>query len=254
MDKEKFTAEFTADKFSEICRLIAPSGALRVGLYPGSPNSFIPSTSNADHRGVGFELGQALAKRLGIAFEPVIFNMNAEVLTAAKNGQVDLLLANATPQRTTFLAFTHPVLLIEQGYLVSSDSKINDAESLDMPHIRVGVSAGSTSEIILPTLLKQAKITSVQNLKDAAHKMQSGELDAFATNKAILFALSDQLPQSHVLTGAWGLEKISIGIPLARRRALPYVQSFADDIQTRLLIEQATLRAGLRGSTLGQQS
>lgn len=147
MDKEKLTAEFTselsaelsaeltADKFSEICRLIAPSGALRVGLYPGSPNSFIPSTSDADHRGVGFELGQALAKILGIAFEPVIFNMNAEVLT-----------------------------------------------------------------------------------------------------------------------GAWGLEKISIGIPFARRRALPYVQSFADDMQTSLFIEQAALRAGLRSSTLGQQS
>jgi len=266
MDKEKLTAEFTselsaelsaeltADKFSEICRLIAPSGALRVGLYPGSPNSFIPSTTNADHRGIGFELGQALANKLGIAFEPIIFKMNAEVLTAAKNGQVDFLLANATPERAAFLAFTHPVLLIEQGYLVSSGSNIKDVESIDLPHIRVGVSAGSTSERVLPTLLKHAKITSVQNLKDAANKMQSGEIDAFATNKAILFELSDQLSDSDVVNGAWGLEKISIGIPLARRRALPYVQSFADNMQTRLLIEQAVLRAGLRGSTLGQQS
>jgi len=243
------TDHLLADHFLEIRKLIAPSGALRVGLYPGSPNSFIPSAPPAEHRGIGYELGRTLAQRLGVTFEPVIFKMNGDVLTAAKNNQIDFLLANATPVRSVYLAFTEPVLRIDQGYLVTSDSGINNINLIDQKNIKVGVSAGSTSESVLPTLLRHATIIAVKNLNDAVEKMHKAELDAFATNKAILFELSDQLPGSQVLEGAWGLENISIGIPIERKIALPYIQSFVDDIQQSSFIKQAALRAGLRGLT-----
>ena len=233
----------------ELRHLIAPSGALRVGLYPGSPNSFIASEPPAEHKGIGYELGRALARRLDLAFEPVIFKMNGDVLAAAKKSQIDFLLANATPVRNEYLAFSKPVLMIDQGYLVTANSKINSIDLIDQPDIKVGVSAGSTSESVLPCLLQYARIISVKNLHDAAEKMRNGELAAFATNKAILFELSDQLPGSQVLKGAWGLEKISIGIPIARNMALPYIQSFVDDIQKSSFITQAAMRAGLRGIT-----
>ncbi len=239
---------------SDISRLIAPSGVLRVGLYPGSPNSFIPGLTTEGDKGVGFELGQALAQRLGIAFKPVIYKMNGDVLAAARANQIDFLLANATPPRAAYLAFTQPVLRIEQGYLVSPHSKIMHKDFIDQPGIKVGVSAGSTSESVLPQILKHAKIFAVQNLQEAAEKIRTGELDAFATNKAILFELCDQLAGSHVLEGAWGIEKISIGIPIERHVALPYIQVFADDLQKNLFIKQAAARAGLRGLTPDQHS
>lgn len=232
---------------SDICRLIAPSGALRVGLYPGSPNSFIPGLTPEADKGVGYELGRALAQRLGIAFKPVMYKMNGDVLAAARANQVDFLLANATPTRAAYLAFTQPVLKIEQGYLASAHSNITHIEFIDRPEITVGVSAGSTSESVLPQILKHARIFAVQNLQEAAEKISTGELDAFATNKAILFELCDQLAGSHVLEGAWGIEKISIGIPIERHIALPYIQGFADEMQNNLFIKQAAARAGLRG-------
>ena len=237
---------------SEICRLIAPSGALRVGLYPGSPNSYIPGLTPEADKGVGYELGRALAQRLGIAFKPVIYKMNGEVLAAARANQVDFLLANATPTRATYLAFTQPVLQIEQGYLVSAQSKIAHPDFIDQPEITVGVSAGSTSESVLPQMLRHARIFAVQNLQEAAEKIRTGELDAFATNKAILFELCDQLAGSHVLEGTWGIEKISIGIPIERYIALPYIQGFAHELQKNLFIKQAAARAGLRGLTPDQ--
>lgn len=237
---------------SEICRLIAPSGALRVGLYPGSPNSFIPGLTPETDKGVGYEVGRALAQRLGITFKPVIYKMNGDVLAAARANEVDFLLANATPTRAAYLAFTQPVLRIEQGYLASVQSRITHIEFMDQPEITVGVSAGSTSESVLPRILKHARIIAVQNLQEAAEKIRTGELDAFATNKAILFELCDQLAGAHVLEGAWGIEKISIGIPIQRHLALPYIQDFANELQKNLFIKQAAARAGLRGLTLEQ--
>lgn len=231
----------------EIKRLLAPTGRLRTGLYPGSPNSFIAATQVSDSCGVGFELGRMLALTLGITFEPVLFKSNAEVLAAGRRGEIDFLLANATPARAEYLTFTRPVLVIEQGYLVAADSCIQNIESIDQAHIKIGVSAGSTSESVLPTLLNHAKVYAVDNLKDVETKIRTGELDAFATNKAILFSLSDHLDGAQVLTGAWGVENISIGIPLIRHSILPYIQSFANEMHASGFITQAAQRAGLRG-------
>jgi len=244
----------STDHLLEIHRLLAPSGALRVGLYPGSPNSFLRGVKPEENKGVGFELGRALAQRLDIEFKPVFFLTNGDVLAAAKDHQIDLLLANATAPRATYLAFTQPVLRLEQGYLVGANVNIDEANALDRRDVTVGVSAGSTSESVLPSILKRARIISVHNLKDAADRLRSGEIQAFATNKAILFELNDQLTGSSVLQGAWGIENISIGIPLERCSALPYLQTFADDMQKNLLIKQAAARAGLRGLTTEQDA
>ena len=229
----------STDQFLEIRRLLAPSGPLRVGLYPGSPNSFIRGVTPEENKGVGFELGRALAQRLDIEFKPVFFPANGDVLAAAKDHHIDFLLANATAPRAIYLAFTQPVLRLEQGYLVGANVNIDEAQALDRADVTVGVSAGSTSESVLPSILKHARIISVHNLKDAAERLLSCEIQAFATNKAILFELNDQLTGSNVLQGAWGIENISIGIPLERCSALPYLQTFADDMQKNLLIKQS---------------
>ena len=250
MHKENLTIE----NLSDIRRLLAPSGPLRVGLYPGSPNSFIRGATPEENKGVGFELGRALAQRLDIEFKPVLFPTNGEVLSAAKDHQVDFLLANATAPRAIYLAFTQPVLRIEQGYLIGANVNIDHADTVDRRGVTVGVSAGSTSESVLPSILKHARIISIHNLKDAADRLRSGELQAFATNKAILFELNDQLTGSNVLQGAWGIENISIGIPIGRHAALPYLQTFADDMHKNLLIKHAATRAGLRGLTTEQDT
>src|SRR5438132_7707821 len=85
---------------------LAPTGKLRVGLYPGSPTSIIGDPASGNAKGVGFDLGRALAQRAGVAFDPVLFTKNAEVLAAAKAGSVDMVFTNATPARRNDLDFS----------------------------------------------------------------------------------------------------------------------------------------------------
>ena len=44
---------------------LAPTGKLRVGLYSGSPTSLVGDAASADARGVSFDLGRELARRMG---------------------------------------------------------------------------------------------------------------------------------------------------------------------------------------------
>lgn len=230
-----------------VVKALAPSGKLRVGLYPGSPTSLVKDASG-DSRGVSHDLGRELARRLGVPFEPVVFQNNAKLLDAAKAGEVDLVFTNATPARAAFLDFTPTVLDVEQGYLVPANSRISAAAEVDRPGTKVGVSQGSTSQGVLTRELKQAAVVPAPSLKAAGEMLAAGELHAFATNKAILFEMADGLAGARVLAGRWGLEHFALGIPKGRHAAQPYVNEFVAAAKREGIVDRAVQRAGLRGT------
>ena len=231
----------------EIREALAPAGKLRVGVYAGSPTSMVRGASG-EVRGVSIDLGAELAKRLGVAVERVEFPRLADVLDAMKAGKVDFTVTNATPARAKDLDFTPPVLNIELGFLVAPRAPIAAMGEVDRAGVRVGVAQGSTTQTTLPGALKNAAIVAAPTVKAATEMLAKGELDAFATNKAILFEMSDALPGSRVLDGRWGLEHLAIAIPKGRDAGLPYVRTFAADAMAEGLVARAAQRAGLRGS------
>ena len=227
---------------------LAPTGKLRVAVYAGSPTSMVKDAASGETRGVTWDLGQALAARLGVPFEPVVFPRVAEVIEGLKAGKADVTLTNATPARAKDLDFTPPLLDVEQGFLVPAGSKLATAADVDRPGVRVGVSTGSTSEGVLSREAKQFTLVRAPTLKEAAAMLSSGRIDAFATNKAILSELSDQLPGSRILPGRFGLEHMALGIPKAREAGLPYLRQFAAEAIADGSVERAIARAGVRGT------
>lgn len=232
----------------EAAKILAPTGRLRVGLYRGSPTSILPGNIPAEAKGVGYDLGRELAQYLHVPFEPVVFARNADVLAAIKAGSVDVLFTNSTPDRARDMHFSDPFLRIEQSCLVPAGSAIQRLAEVDSKGIRVGVSAGSTSEKTLPGRLKNAQVVVVPTLDRVVEMMKSGELEAFATNKAILYELADRLPGAKVLEGAWGYENFAAGIPKGREKVLPVLNQFLSEARQSGRISQAVERAGLRGT------
>jgi polar amino acid transport system substrate-binding protein len=230
--------------------VLAPTGRLRVGLYPGSPASFLGSKREPPERGLGFELGRAFAAFLDVQFEPVLFQTNGEILSAVRQELLDLVLVNATPVRAQYLALAEPVLFTDQTYLVGPNCVVRDISQIDGVGVRIGVSAGSTSETTLPGLLTQATVVATQGLDQVVDLMRAGKLDAFATNKTILSELADRIPGAVILEGAWGTERIALGIPKSREAVLDVLREFSQAAQASGLVEQAIRRAGMRGARL----
>jgi polar amino acid transport system substrate-binding protein len=226
---------------------LAPTGTLRVGVYPGSPTSMVRGPGADEMRGLSVDLGHALAQRLGVPVQFVVFERVAEVIDALKAGRADMTITNATPARAQVLDFSAPLLSLELGYLVLPASQVAAIEMVDRAGIRVGVSQGSTSQGSLSQQLKQATVVPAPSLAAAAKMLGAGEIDAFATNKAILFEMADTLPGARVLPGRWGLENLAIAVPKGRQAGLPLLQQFADDMRRDGSVQRATQRAGLRG-------
>jgi polar amino acid transport system substrate-binding protein len=160
--------------------------------------------------GINIDLGKELARRLGVTFEQVTYSRIAEILDALKRGEVDFTISNATASRALDVDFSEPLLSLELGFLVPARSPIRDVDDIDKPGARVGVTKGSTSERKLPKQLKNASVVPALNLSEAMQMLSAQQLDAFATNKSILFEMSDQISGAQVLDGNSGVEHIAI--------------------------------------------
>ncbi len=230
-----------------VVRQMAPSGKLRVGVYAGSPTSMVKEASG-QVRGVTYELGAELARRLGVPVEYVEYPRIAEVVVALREGKVDFTVTNASPARAEFIDFTPPVLDVELGYLVPRGSAIKALADIDRPGVRVGVTQGSSSRASLIKVFKHAGITEAPTVKAAVDLLAAQKLDAYATNKAILFGMSDELAGSRVLEGRWGVEHFGIGMPKGRDAGMAYMRRFATDMSAVGAFTRAAERAGLRGA------
>lgn len=228
--------------------ILAPAGKLRIGVYPGSPTSMVQEPKTGETHGLSVDLGNELAKRLDVQVEMIQFQRIADVLEAIKAGGADFTVSNATAARAQDVAFSQTLLSIELGVLVPVASTIATIADVDRPGVRLGVTKGSTSERTLPELLPKAEVIPAQNLKAAVEMFGRGELDAFATNKAILFEMSDRMPGARVLDGRWGVEHLAVAIPKGRDGGLDYLRRFVTDVQSSGLLARAVERAGLRGS------
>jgi len=231
----------------EARKILAPTGKLRAGVFPGSPLSMARDSKTGEMHGLCIDLGKELAKRLDVAFEPVSFQRIAEVIEAMKAGDVDFTISNATPARAVHVAFSQTLISLELGYLVSAASPIAAISDAGKPGLRIGVTQGSTSQGTLPKLLPDAAVVPAGNSKSAIEMLARGEIDLFATNKPTLFEMADRMPGSRVLDGRWGIEHIAIAIPKGREAAMEYLRRFVAEAQAGGLLAEAVERAGLRG-------
>jgi polar amino acid transport system substrate-binding protein len=226
---------------------LAPTGKLRVALYAGSPTSLVRDPATGETKGVGLDLGAALAARLGVPVELLEFASNAQALEALKAARADFAFTNATAARARDMDFSPAVLEVEQGYLVAQGSPLTVA-TMDRPGVRVGVSRGSTSEGVLARQLKNATVTGAPTIAAGAQMLALGKIDAFATNKAILFEMSDGLPGSRVLEGRYGLETFAVAIPKGREPGWDALRRFVAEARSEGVVKRAVGRAGLRGT------
>lgn len=226
---------------------LAPTGVLRVGVYPGSPTSLVRDAKTGAVAGVAHDLGTALAQKMGVPVRIVEFNRIAEVIAALKVGQVDFTFTNATAARARDVDFTPPLVQLELGLLVPPPSTISSLADADKPGLRIGVSEGGSSHAVLPQQLKNAAVVPVASLKLAQQMLRDQTLDAFATNKGILFEMADGLPGYRVLPGRWGAENLAMAVPQGRAAGMDYLQQFSQEVVRSGALQAMVARSGLRG-------
>ena len=227
---------------------LAPTGKLRVALYLGAPASIVRGAQLDESKGVGFDLGKELARRIGVPFEPVVYPSPGAIMGGLKSGEWDVTFFGPNPEREAVLNFTPAFLVIEHGYLVPAGSAIDTIDAVDRPGTRIGAPQGGSVNAFLARTVKQATVIASPSVPAGADLLTSGKVDVFAANKANLFELSDRLPGSRVLEGRIGVDEVAIALPKTREGGMAYLRKYVDDARSEGLVTAAVRRAGLRGA------
>ena len=225
---------------------LAPTGKLRASLYLGGPTNVIVHPTTGEMKGVGYEIGKELARRLGIPYEPVIYKTPKLLVDDIESDNWDVAFIARSSTREKIMKFSETYLSLEQGFLVPTDSSIKTMEEVDRPGIRVGVPAGGSVISRVAGVLSDEELVEV-GMPRAAALMRSGAVDVFSANKGNLYQISDQLPGSRVLDGYFSVDEFALGIPTGRKIEMSLLNELIEEIKSQGLIEAASKRAGVRG-------
>src|SRR5580698_11380092 len=134
---------------------LVQSGALRVGLGLGSLTTATRNPATGEVKGPAFELGRALAGRMGIQFVSVEYPRPGAVIDGLRANAWDISVLIVDPVRAGQVDFSNPFLQSDLTYLVAAGSAIQNVADADQPGIRISAPRGDTSDLLLTRALKR---------------------------------------------------------------------------------------------------
>lgn len=240
-------AGISAAPTTEERQALAPTGKLRVALQLGNPLNVVRDSASGEMKGVAFDLGNELARRMGVPFEPVLYPSIAALLDSGKSGAWDVAFIGFSPERAKEWDFSALHLEVEFGYLIPGGSSISTMADVDRPGIRVAVQEKSGPDIFFSRTLKNAVVIRAPSNPGALEALKSGQADVMGSIKPILFDMSNQWPSSRVLDGRPGIDPHAMAMPKGRDLGAAYARQFIEDAKSEGLIKAAIERAGVRG-------
>lgn len=226
---------------------LAPTGKLRVGFLTQNPSYVTKDGPATEMQGVAVDLARALAKQLGVSFEPVRYEAVSRMLDGAKAGDWDVAFLGFEPARTAHMDFTAPYAQIGNSYLVPAGSAIRTIGDADKPGHRIGVSQRSAQDVFVTKNVKQAQLIRSANNRESMKLLASGKIDALVANRTALIGLVKEMPGSRILEGSLFNVEQSIGVAKGRPAGAAYAKKFTEYAKASGLVKQAIDRSGQRG-------
>jgi polar amino acid transport system substrate-binding protein len=229
---------------------LVPTGKLRVGIGMGaSPSAFWTTRDPATGkpRGVTVNLGQALAGKLGVPLELVVYPNSGEVTAGGPKGEWDVAFVPEDAERRKIVDFGPAYYLSTSTYMVRAGSPIKTIAEVDSADVRVGGIAGTTTARTAVATLKNTKVISFRTVDEILEKMKSGEIDAIALGRESLAGLAPQLPGSRVLDGYFHAAGTAIAVPKGKPAAHAYVTQFIEEAKQNGILRRALDDAGFAG-------
>ena len=157
---------------------IKQKGELRIGVTPGEP-WFFKDPSTGQWSGIGYSMGQQVAKDLGVKLVPVETTWGNAVAAVQAN-QIDVMFVlDATEERKKALDFPDtPFFWYAQGVLLKDGMKAKTWSDLDRDDVRIAVTLGTAPDRELTKRMTKAKIERFANMDEAIAAFYSGRVDA----------------------------------------------------------------------------
>ena len=227
---------------------IARSGALRLALFP---SFFYRRDAGGEPRGVGIEIAQALAERIGVVLRPTEYPSPPKVVEGLAAGLADVALLGIDPVRGKEVDFSPPLLAADFTYLVPENSAARAIADADRPGVRVALVRHHAMDTALRGKLTAAVPVYVDTPDAAYDLFREGLADVLAGIRPGLLMYAGKLLGTRVLDDAYGRNVIALAVKKGEAGRLAYVGEFAMQARANGTVTRAIASAALRGVDLG---
>ena len=231
---------------SETRDALAPTGKLRVGFLT-APTHATRDAASGKFKGVAVDLGNELARRIGVPFEPIAYSSFPALIAGAKTGEWDVATMGISAERALVVDFSAPYMEVEFGYLVPAGSSLSTLNDVDRPDVRIAVLQKSSPDAYLSAHVRNATLIRAPTIAGMVELLQAGKADALFGTKAGMLGQSGKLAGSRVLEGRSGGEETGMAVPKGRTVSAAYMRTFVENAKSEGLVKAAIERAGLRG-------
>lgn len=230
---------------------LTPTGVLRASINTGNPILANLDPKTGKPYGVSIDLAQALAERLGVGLELVVFDSAGKSVDAVTNDKADVGFFAVDPVRGAGIAFSAPYVLIEGAYLVSNDSPIRENSEVDKTGLRVVVGKGSAYDLFLTRQLQFAQIVRAPTSPAVVETYQQINADVAAGVRQQLEADASRLGGLRILPGRFMVIQQAMGVPKGRGQAASvFLRAFVDEMKSSGFVARALKRHGIEGASV----
>ena len=233
-----------AQSSAEIAKQMAPSGKLRFGVLM---LSYFAVEEGGALNGWSPDVGNELARRLGVPAVLVPIRNPADMITAFKDGQFVATFIGITKDRAAAFDFGPMLIGLRTTFLVPASSAVKTIAEIDQAGVRIVVPARSAQGEHLEKILKNATMlrVPVETTKPATDMIAAGQADGFRHVVPMLTNAQPALPGSRILPGSYYNVPIAIGYPKGKPAAvLEFAQAFVADMKSSGFAQKAIGRMG----------
>lgn len=242
---------FSMNSIAQIAQSLAPSGKIKASINLGNPILANKDPKTGQPVGVSVDLAQALAKKLGVELELVVFASAGESVLAVKEERADFGFFAIDPVRGEGIAFSDAYVLIEGSYLVRNDSAVKANEEVDRNGIRVTVGKGSAYDLYLTRELKHASIVRSPTSPTVVDYFIEHQIEVAAGVKQQLEFDQKRFANLRLLPGRFMVIQQAMGISKSRSaQAHQFFIDFVKEMKTSGMISQSLQSHKIEGASI----
>lgn len=232
-----------------VMQQLVPTGKLRVAVAVSpSPSAQFAVKDGDSFKGVSVQLGQALAKRLGVEAQIVPHNASGEIQNSAADNKWDVAFLPVDEERKKFVDFGNAYHLLQSTFLVAPGSKIASVKDANAKGTGLGGVANTATFRAAIKATPNATHIEFAKVDAAVAAMQEKRIEAIALSRESLAGLVAKIPGSRILDDAFLNSSTAVCVPKGKPAALAYVSGFIEEAKASGLVRRALDEMGLTSS------
>ena len=222
---------------------------IRAAYLASNPAQATKDPATGQPRGVVPDLVRELERARGVTVSLVGLPSPQRVIDAVRNGEAEIGFVAYNPERAGPVEFSKPYLLVNQTFIVKSDSPIKSIADIDRQGHKLGATRADSIALYLRRTLKQGTLLELDDTSRETidRLLRDGAIDAFGSNRQRLTDWTKDAKGIRLLSDdLYGVEQAII-VPGGRRDALDAANQFIDEVRRSGFLKTSIERSGVVG-------